>query len=106
MAQTALFVRHRAKPGMREEVRRVWEKHVRPRAATNPNHLAYYFCYDDNDPDVVCVFQLFSHADATAEFLAGDWYPIYLAEVGAVVADPPHLTTATLVWAKSPAEAG
>jgi hypothetical protein len=58
MQKTALFIRHQAQPGKRDDVRRVWEKHVKPRVATNPAHEAYFFCYDNGDPDVICVFQL------------------------------------------------
>jgi quinol monooxygenase YgiN len=77
----ALFVRHKAQPGCREKVQQVWEKHVKPRAAANPQHLAYYFCHDAADADVVCVFQLYTDEQAMKDFLSGDWYPAYLAEV-------------------------
>ena len=103
---SALFVRHKALPGKREEARRIWEKHVRPRVEKNPDHLAYYFCFEDGDPDAVCFFQLYANADAVAAFLEGGWYPEYLAEVGKVVAGSPVLTTASLVWAKSPPDPG
>jgi uncharacterized protein YndB with AHSA1/START domain/quinol monooxygenase YgiN len=104
--ETALFVRHRAKPGQRDDVRRVWEKHVKPRAAANSAHLAYYFCFDTADPDVVCVFQLYTSEAAMTEFLAGAWYPDYLAEIAAVVAEPPHIMPASVLWAKPFAPAG
>ncbi|HMO13345.1 MAG TPA: antibiotic biosynthesis monooxygenase [Pirellulaceae bacterium] len=100
LAPSALFVRHRALPGKREEVRRIWEKFVRPRAEANSAHLEYYFCFDDGDPDVVCVFQLYTDADAAEDFRNGAWYSDYLAEVATVVAAPPQLTAASLVWAK------
>jgi quinol monooxygenase YgiN len=100
MSQTALFVRHQAKPGKRDDVRSVWEKYVKPRAATNPAHEAYYFCYDDQDPDVICVFQLYRDAAAMRDFLKGGWYPEYLNEVGQFVAQPPQLTSTELIWAK------
>ncbi|MGL4460534.1 MAG: putative quinol monooxygenase [Planctomycetia bacterium] len=103
---TALFVRHQALPGKRDDVRRIWEKYVQPRAAVNPGHLAYYFCYDIGDPDVICVFQLYLDETAVTEFLGGEWYPEYLAEVGTAVAAPPQLTRASLVWAKPVAEPG
>jgi len=101
MSKTALFIRHQAKPGQRDAVRRVWEKHVQPRAAANPAHEAYYFCYDSKDPDVICVFQLYSSEADKQEFLKGAWYPDYLKEVGEFVALPPQITPANLVWAKS-----
>lgn len=101
MSKTALFIRHQAQPGKREEVRRIWEKHVKPRVEANPAHEAYYFCHDEKNADVICVFQLYSSAAAMEEFLSGEWYPGYLAEVGAVVAAPPQITPAALMWAKN-----
>jgi len=100
MSKTALFIRHQAKPGKRDDVRRVWEAHVKPRAAANPAHEAYYFCYDSKDPDVICVFQLYSDATSMQSFLKGAWYDEYLREVGQHVAIPPQITPADLVWAK------
>ena len=100
MPKTALFIRHQALPGKRDNVCRVWEKHVKPRAAANPGHEAYYFCFDNTDPDVVCVFQLYSSPEAVQAFLGGAWYPDYLKEVGEYVAVPPQITPAKLVWAK------
>jgi quinol monooxygenase YgiN len=97
---TALFVRHKAKPGQRDEVQRIWEKHVKPRAAANPGHLAYYFCFDETDTDVVSVFQLYSSKEAMTAFLSGEWYPIYLAEIAEAVAEAPQVMSASLVWQK------
>jgi quinol monooxygenase YgiN len=90
MSKTALFVRHKALPGKRDDVR----------AAANPGHEAYYFCYDSKDADVICVFQLYSDTAAMESFLEGAWYPEYLAEVGEFVAFPPEITPADLIWAK------
>jgi quinol monooxygenase YgiN len=100
MTKTALFIRHQAQPGERAEVRRIWEKHVKPRVEANAAHEAYYFCYDNSDPDVICVFQLYtSEADAN-EFLGGAWYPKYLEDVSKVVVSAPQISPASLVWSK------
>lgn len=100
MSKTALFVRHTALPGRRSDVQRIWEQHVKPRAEANPDHEGYYFCHDDSDPDVICVFQVYSSEAALKAFVGGDWYPGYLAEIAQVVAAPPTLSQASLVWAK------
>lgn len=100
MTRTALFVRHRAKPGQRDAVRAVWERFVKPRAAENPAHEAYAYCYDEDDPDVVCAFQILSSPEALDEFLAGDWYPEYLAAVGEHTEEPPTITKTSAVWIK------
>ena len=108
MAQAALFVRHKSRPGRRDDVRRVWEKHVKPHVQANPRHVAYYFCYDDQDPDTISVFQLYSDPDAMKDFMSGDWYPAYIEEVSRLVTEPPRIMPATLIWAKgsSPHEHG
>ena len=100
MSKTALFVRHQALPGKRNDVRRVWEQYVQPRAVANPAHEAYYFCYDRTDPDVICVFQLFTDPASQRSFLTGGWYEEYLRAVGQYVAIPPQITPADLIWAK------
>lgn len=103
MPKTALFVRHKARPGRRDAVVQIWERHVRPRVAANPHHLAYHFCLDSQDQDAVCVFQLYDSEEALQAFLAGDWYPAYLDEVRTEVVAPPVLQTARQHWAKGPA---
>ncbi|MDQ3133611.1 MAG: antibiotic biosynthesis monooxygenase [Acidobacteriota bacterium] len=100
MDKTALFIRHQAQPGKRDEVRRVWEKHVKPRVEANPAHEAYFFCYDDNDPDVICVFQLYTDMASMQDFLKGAWYADYLSEVSQFIEAQPQISPATLVWAK------
>ena len=100
MSKSALFIRHQARPGQRDDVRRIWEKHVKPRVEANPAHEAYFFCYDDGDPDVICVFQLYASEAAAKEFLGGAWYPGYLSEIAEVVLAPPQILPASLVWAK------
>jgi quinol monooxygenase YgiN len=100
MNKTGLFIKHQANPGMRDDVQRVWEKHVKPRAAANPGHLAYYFCHDNSNPDVICVFQLYASEAAMKEFLSGSWYSEYLVEIAPFIAAGPQIVPATLVWSK------
>ena len=73
---------------------------MKPRVEANLAHEAYYFCYDDTDPDVVCVFQLCSDHGSIEAFMEGDWYPDYLNEVSQVVAAEPQIIPATPVWTK------
>lgn len=41
-----------------------------------PAHEAYYFCYDNNDADVICVFQLYASETAMQEFRRTRGMPI------------------------------
>ncbi len=98
--KVGLFVRHQAKPGKRDEIQRVWKQFVQPHVQSNQAHEAYYFCFDNNDPDVVCAFQVFKDKDSLDTFLASDWYPDYLNQVGECIAEPPLLTETSVVWDK------
>lgn len=41
MTALPLIIRDRTRPGRREDVRKVWEKHMAPAIASNPGHSAY-----------------------------------------------------------------
>jgi quinol monooxygenase YgiN len=100
MSKAALFITHKALPGKRDEVRRVWEKHLRPNIAENPAHEAYFYCYDDADPDVICVFQQYVDHEAPKDFVKAPWYAAYSDEVSPLLAGPPEIRAATPMWAK------
>lgn len=96
----ALFVTHRAKPGRRDDVLATWSTYLRPLIEANPDHLAYAYCFDDADGDVVRVFQLYRTADAAEAFLQLPGYADYLEHVMELVAEPPRLDTASPKWMK------
>jgi quinol monooxygenase YgiN len=100
MTKAALFIRHKALPGRREDVRRVWEKHLRPAIQENAGHHAYYYCYDDTDPDTICVFQLYSDQSALQAFARGPWFAAYNAEVSPLLTGESEFRAATPAWTK------
>ena len=100
MSKTALFIKQQALPGKRDEVRRVWEKYLRPSIISNTAHETYVYCYDDDDPDTICVFQLYASQVSSQEFLKAPWYAAYRKEVAPFLAGEPEIRTATPVWAK------
>lgn len=100
MSKTALFIKHKAKPGKRDEVRRVWEKHLRSRIDENAAHEAYFYCYDDNDPDLICVFQLYRDSTGPQAFVRQPWYPAYEAEVAPLLDGDSEFRSATPFWIK------
>lgn len=80
MTALALIVEHKTKPGRRDEVRKVWERHMAPAIASNPGHVAYFYCFDNTDPDSMCAFQQYSSAEPSQAFLKTDSYAAYLKE--------------------------
>lgn len=100
MSQIALFVKHKTLPGKRDEVQKVWEKHMAPAIAANPGHSAYFYCFDDSDSDSICAFQLYASAEASQEFLRTDSYAAYLKDVEPLLSGPPQVTPLTPKWSK------
>ena len=100
MNQAALFIKHKTRPGKRDEVRRIWEKHLKPRIAENAAHQAYYYCYDDNDPVTICVFQLYADRSSPQAFVKASWYAAYEQEVSPLLTGQSEFRAATPLWIK------
>ena len=100
MSKSATLVRHRAKPGKRDDVRRVWEKYASNYVAGSDGALSYYYCYDDQDPDTVIVFQLAADQATGQDFVKQPWFADYQRETAALLAGPSEIRTATPQWVK------
>jgi quinol monooxygenase YgiN len=100
MAGFGLFITHRTSPGQREAVRAIWERHMQPAIAGNPGHVAYFYCFAGDDADVIRVFQRYVDRDASEAFLRHPSYLAYLAEVEGLLAGPPEVVEAKVMWSK------
>ena len=101
MTQLALIIRHKTLPGKREDVRKVWEAHMAPAVAGNRSHLAYFYCFDNADPDAITAFQVYDSAESSQQFLETEAYRAYLQDVESLLSGPPQVTALTPVWNKS-----
>ena len=100
MAPVALFVKHKTLPGKRDEVRAVWETHMAPAISAHKGHTAYFYCFDNSDPDSICAFQQYASAEAAQAFLQTPSYSAYLKDVEPLLSGPPQVTALTPVWSK------
>lgn len=103
MSKSALFIRHQAQPGKRDEIKRVWEKYAQNYVADSRGQPAYFYCYEDNNPDAIVVFQLHADADSANEFVKQPWYADYEQETDALLAKPSEFHVATPQWIKGAA---
>ena len=100
MPSIALFITHRVRPGQRDAVRAVWEKHMAPAVATNAGHQAYVYCFDPAVPDSICAFQQYRSPEDAAAFLTNAAYQAYEQEVAPLLMGPPDVQRLTPVWSK------
>ncbi len=96
----ALIVTHHALPGRRDAVRAVWERHMAPAIDANPGHLAYFYCFDAHQPEVIAAFQQYRSAEDAAAFLQTDPYLAYEREVAPLLASAPQVQRLTPTWTK------
>lgn len=99
MTGYALTIAHRTKPGRREEVHRVWRRHMLPAIAANPGHRAYFYCFGP-EPDTIVAFQHYADAAAGRAFLQTPDYGRYLAEVTPLLEGKPTVTVLDVRWTK------
>jgi quinol monooxygenase YgiN len=99
MTKHALFLQHRTKLGTRDDVQKVWQKHMQPAIAGNPDHEVYVYAFGD-DPDRICAFQVYSSVEAANAFLKSQAYREYEQEVTPLLEGPPTVEALTPQWIK------
>lgn len=78
----------------------IWEKHMAPAIAANQGHIAYFYCFDNADPDSIIAFQQYTSAEAAQAFLKTASYEAYLNDVESLLTGPPQVTALTPIWSK------
>ncbi len=100
MTKIALLIKHKTLPGKRDAVRLVWERYMQSAIGANAAHEAYYYCFDNNDPDTICAFQVYTNAAAAEAFLQTESYAAYLHAVEPLLVGAPEVTSLLPMWVK------
>ncbi len=100
MSKAVLIIKTKTKPGKREEVRRLFEKHLGPRAQQNPKQELVVWCADDKDADVFYLFEIYSDPSAPQANAQAPWFFEYLQQVQPLISDMSEVMSATPLWAK------
>lgn len=96
----ALFVRTRTKPGQRELARRAWEELMKPGVDGNAQQPVYFFCEDNDDANVFCLFEIYSDRATFERAAESRRFADYMGRIGHLLAGPPEVNITTPVWAK------
>lgn len=100
MTKTALILTVRARPGRRDDLRAVWEEHLRPRAETDPAQELYLYCYDADDADTIRIVEVYGDPEAMGRNADAPWFAEYMRAAAPLIAGRPELVTAEPRWAK------
>ncbi len=99
MSKHALFLQHRTKPGARDQVQKVWQKHMQPAIDGNAGHLVYVYSFG-TDPDRICAFQVYRSVEEANAFLKSQAYIDYEQEVAPLLQGPPQVDVLQPQWIK------
>jgi quinol monooxygenase YgiN len=100
MSKHVLFLQHRTKPGARDAVQRVWQKHMQPAIEANAGHEIYVYAFG-SDPDRICAFQVYASAEEASAFLKTPAYLAYEKEVAPLLEGPPDVEVLQPQWIKA-----
>lgn len=100
MSKVALFIKAKAQPGKRDEVRRVWEEHLKPHSETSETMEVCVYCYSTQDEDTICLFELLSDESELEAASKSDWFAAYMQAVTPLLAGPPEMVITRPIWAK------
>lgn len=94
----AIMVNGKAQPGKRDDVRRLFEQHLAPRAASHHAREIVVWCADASDSNAFYLFEVYR--DASAMEADALWFGGYIAAVGTLLAGMPETNTAVPGWTK------
>ena len=95
----ALFLKHRAKPGRRDELETIWQRHMKPAIDANDGHVVYIYSFGA-EPDVVGAFQIYCSKPEADTFLQSPAYLAYLEDSRPLLAQEPEVTVLEPRWIK------
>ena len=100
MAKLATFIKVKAQPGKREQVKQIWEKIVKPRVETEEVVEHSFLCYAIEDDDTICLFEFIKDPAKFEAATKSDWFLDYMEQLKPLLVRPPERIMTTPVWAK------
>lgn len=95
----AIFLKHQAQAGRRDDLEAVWRRHMLPTIENNPAHLAYTYSFG-SEADVVAAFQIYRSKEDADAFLRSPEYVTYLEESRPLLLHDPDVTVLEPRWIK------
>ena len=100
MPKLVLIVKTKTKPGKREEVYRLFDKHLAPRVDGTNALEVFAWCADEVDADIFYIFEIYGDRTIQQTNAQDPAYFAYLQEAEPLLESGPEVVRATPVWAK------
>lgn len=100
MPKTAMIIRGKTQPGKRDELRKLFEKHLAPRALANEAQEVVVWCTDPQDGDTFYLFEVYASIQALQQNAQAPWFADYVQLAQPLLAGQPDMMMATPAWSK------
>jgi quinol monooxygenase YgiN len=100
-SKVATIVSVKARPGKRDALLGLFEKHLAPRAMNNDAQEVVVWIADASDPDVFHLFEVYADSQSMQNNAQADWFAAYMAEAGELLAGMPDMRMGEPRWTKA-----
>ncbi len=96
--KVAIIVTTTTRPGMRDDVRALYEELLAPRAVENDGQEVVVWCDDQHDADTFHLFEIYRDMSVMGANAQAPWFAEYMAKVGPMLAGEPSVAMLTPRW--------
>ena len=100
MGPIATIMSGRTQPGKREELLRLFQEHLAPRAESNARQTTVAWLADREDDDAFHIFEIYSDPAAMEANSKADWFWAYVEKAAPLLNGQPEMRTAVPRWVK------
>jgi len=100
MAELAIFLTVKTKPGKRDALKALWEKHLKQRAAENEAQSKYIYAFDSQDENTVRITEVYETMAAFEHNSRAEWFSAYMNEAMPLLDGEPEFNMAVPKWIK------
>jgi len=100
MAELALFLTVKTKPGKRDALKSLWEQHLKQRAEINESQSRYVYAYDLHDENIIRITEVYETVAAFEENSKQEWFSEYMKAAAPFLDGDPEFHMAVPQWVK------
>lgn len=100
MNKTAVVVTIRTKSGKRQQLRSLWDEHLRRRVEASSAQEVYLVVEDAADSDVLHLVEVYNDPAEMQRNASAPWFADYMKKTAPLLAGPPSMATGVPVWTK------
>ncbi|MEZ4670456.1 MAG: hypothetical protein R3E39_21320 [Anaerolineae bacterium] len=100
MSKFTMLIKTQTQPGKRDDVRKLYEAQLMPRARQNADQEVVVFINDMQNENVFYIFEVYSSAEASQANAQAPWFWDYMKAVGPLLDGQPEVMTGTPALAK------